>query len=119
MTNPMLNSQQLLLANHILNRVRADILSAALGDSDTLFALRRKIAKELSYDERGKPAQRKRLKHLMRRKQNGFCALCTSSLPEKNCVLDRIEAKVGYREDNVRLLCQVCDFSVQSQKDFK
>ena len=41
-------------------RARLERLSAS--DPDLLWALRRKLAKELTYDERGKPMYRKQLK---------------------------------------------------------
>ena len=85
-----------------------------------LWALRRKLAKELTYDERGKPMFRRELKALKRgeREQGGKCALCGEPLPEKNAVLDRLEAMLGYTPDNTQLLCPQCDNKVQVERGF-
>ena len=71
-------------------RIRLQSLSGA--DDKLLFALRRKLAKELMYDERGKPMHRKLLKTRLRAEQHGRCALWQGELSDKNAVLDRIEA---------------------------
>lgn len=102
----------------LINDVRIRIAQLSNGDEALLWALRRKLAKELVYDERSKPAQRKRLKALKRIEQDGKCAICKDDLPEKNVVLDRFEAMAGYTLENTRLLCQACDFAVQSSRGF-
>jgi hypothetical protein len=91
---------------------------AAHGDQDLLFALRRKIAKELTYDERSKPMARRALKRKMRALQNGLCPLCKDELPERYCVLDRFNAADGYVAENVRLICETCDRRVQEERGF-
>jgi ribosomal protein L44E len=88
-------------------------------DPALLFAYRRKIAKELGYDERSKPMVRRRLKTLKRRTQNGTCPLCSEALPDKYAVLDRLDAAGGYTEDNTRLICEECDRQVQAQRAFR
>src|SRR4051794_35692787 len=60
-------------------RARLDVLSG--GDTALLWALRRKLAKELSYDERGKPMHRVMLKMQKRIEQANRCAMCSSELP--------------------------------------
>src|SRR6266571_4100481 len=80
----------------LLAEVRNRLTTLSGGDSKLLFALRRKLAKELSYDERGTPMQRRYLKALKRGEQGGKCAICKRDLPEKNVVLDRLEAMDGY-----------------------
>jgi ribosomal protein L44E len=87
-------------------------------DEQLLFALRRKLAKELGYDERGKPMQRRQLKAVKRTLQGGKCAICSQPLPEKNVVLDRLEAMDGYTEANTRLICRSCDYQVQESRGF-
>ena len=62
------------------------------GDENLLWALRRKITKELGYDERGKPGHRTKLKQLKRKEQKNLCALCQKPLPEEGSVLDRLQA---------------------------
>jgi hypothetical protein len=77
------------------------------GDAEDLhWALRRKLAKELTYDERGKPMERRALKTRKRKEQHGLCALCQQPLPEKDVILDRFEAMAGYSDANTRLLCR-------------
>ena len=58
MPNRTLSPDELLNANELLEEVRARLTSLAGDDSTLLFAYRRKIYKELTYDERGKPAHR-------------------------------------------------------------
>jgi ssDNA-binding Zn-finger/Zn-ribbon topoisomerase 1 len=83
-----------------------------------LFALRRKIVKELGYDERSKPMVRRALKRKMHKKQNGICPLCNEALPERYSVLDRFKAVDGYVEANVRLICAECDAKVQNERGY-
>jgi hypothetical protein len=82
-----------------------------------LFAYRRKVAKELIYDERNRPAYRRRLKVLMRAKQGGLCPICQCVLPETRH-LDRFVASRGYVESNVRLICKACDDAVQAERKY-
>ncbi len=102
----------------LLEETRASIRELAGPDNELAWALRRKLYKELSYDERGKPTHRKRLKAAKRDQQNGLCALCGESLPEKGAVLDRYEAMSGYTEENTRLLCPICDTQVQTSQRY-
>jgi hypothetical protein len=103
----------------IFDFVQSRLESASAGDAGLLFALRRKLQKELSYLERGKPTERRGLKLFMRGKQNGLCAVCHANLPEKNAVLDRIEPMEGYVQGNVRLLCEGCDRTIQAEREYK
>ena len=50
--------------------------------------------------------------------QQGKCAICRRDLPERNAVLDRIEAMRGYTRDNTRLLCRECDDRQQEERGF-
>jgi UTP:GlnB (protein PII) uridylyltransferase len=102
----------------LLSDVRARLQTISNGDDELLFALRRKLAKELSYDERGKPMQRKLLKARLRAEQDGLCAHCREALPEKNAVLDRVEAMRGYTPQNTRLLCPACDIAQQEERGY-
>jgi UTP:GlnB (protein PII) uridylyltransferase len=66
MANRRLTEPELELFRPFLEEVRAQLHSLS-GDDDQLFwALRRKLAKELSYDERGKPIHRRKLKAFKR-----------------------------------------------------
>ena len=67
MPNRTLSPDELLNVNAVLDEVRARLKSLSGDDSALLTAYRRKIYKELTYDERGKPTHRKTLKALKRR----------------------------------------------------
>lgn len=103
----------------LIAEVRKRVRDLSGGDEDLLWALRRKLFKELMYDERGKPMQRRRLKDLKRAEQDNKCAVCHASLPAKYVVLDRIEAMQGYTPENTRLICQACDTKVQIERGYK
>lgn len=119
MPNPRLNETQLKQAHKLLARIRKDINSLAHKNAELIFAFRRKIYKELMYDERSKPMERKKLKDKMWKKQKGICPLCKQELPEKGAVLDRREAIKGYNEENVRLICPACDTKIQEERSYK
>src|SRR5688572_5803230 len=100
MPNRRLTPAELSQAQLLLGTVRARLLELANGDPDLLFAYRRKVYKELIYDERDKPMVRRRLKAVKRREQEGICPVCLQPLPEKYCVLDRFVAASGYTAEN-------------------
>jgi len=102
----------------LLSDVRDKLRALSKGDVPLHWALRRKLAKELTYDERGKPMQRRILKVVKRVDQNGLCAACQQPLPTKDVVLDRLEAMSGYTKANTRLLCRPCDYRVQEDRGF-
>ncbi len=103
----------------LIVKLRKQILKLSKGDEALVWALRRKLFKELMYDERGKPMQRRKLKGIKRKEQNNKCANCGKKLPEKYTVLDRIEAMKGYTQVNTRLLCPKCDSIIQQQRGYK
>jgi len=118
MANPRLTPFQLELARALLNEVRARLVNLSGGDKELLFAYRRKLAKELSYDERSKPMERRRLKQFKMKEQGGICPLCKEALPERGAVLDRAQAIDGYTADNTRLIHADCDTAQQASKDY-
>jgi hypothetical protein len=99
--------------------VRAKLDRISAGDVELLFALRRKLYKELIYDERGKPMSRKILKEVKRALQENKCAICGETLPMKNAVLDRLKAMDGYTKENTRLICHDCDTKTQVERGYK
>lgn len=103
----------------LMTEVRQRLTQLSGDDEDLHWALRRKLFKELTYDERGKPMQRRKLKELKRADQDNKCRRCSTSLPAKYAVLDRIEAMKGYTMENTRLLCQACDTQVQIERGYK
>jgi hypothetical protein len=119
MANRRLSQAELTIANTILAEVRDRLKTAAGGDDALHFALRRKVFKELGYDERSKPMARRALKALKHREQGGVCPLCAGPLPERYCVLDRLEAIGGYVRENTRLICQPCDIDVQQKRGYR
>ncbi len=119
MANRNLTPGELEKANVLLHEVRYRLGALADGDPDLLFAYRRKLAKELSYDERSKPMARRKLKVLKRKEQGGICPLCGKPLPEKYTVLDRVRAAEGYTAENTRLIDEGCDRLVQAERGFK
>jgi 5-methylcytosine-specific restriction endonuclease McrA len=118
MPNRKLNADEVAAANELLARIRAELAALSTGDSDLLFAFRRKIYKELSYDERDKPMVRRRLKRLKRQEQGGLCPVCNELLPDTYVVLDRFNAADGYTAENTRLIHQDCDRKVQAQRGY-
>jgi ribosomal protein L44E len=118
MANRRLTPDELVTANGLLNELRAKLANAAAGNAELHFALRRKIAKELTYDERSKPMERRRLKAQKRADQSGLCAVCSRLLPPSYTVLDRFEAAKGYTAENTRLICESCDRAVQQQRGY-
>ncbi len=118
MANRQLTDQELESANRVLEEIRERLEDLADGDQELLFAYRRKIYKELTYDERGKPMRRRKLKEQKRAEQDNRCAICGKSLPEKYVVLDRYRAVDGYTRENTRLIHQDCDAQVQESRGY-
>ena len=119
MANRQLTEGQLQKANLLLDEIRARLKALSSGDAELLFAYRRKVAKELGYDERSKPSARKRVKAQQRLAQGGLCALCKTELPPTHNVLDRFVASKGYTLANTRLICQPCDTATQVSRKYK
>lgn len=118
MPNRRLTELELERFRPFLEEVRSKLRALSGGDDQLFWAFRRKLAKELSYDERGKPMYRRQLKALKRGEQGGKCALCAKLLPERNAVLDRREAMGGYTAENTHLICKECDDKVQTERGF-
>jgi hypothetical protein len=120
MANPRLtNEQRAQLFAPLFEGVKAELQTLSGGDTRLMWALRRKLAKELVYMERSTPAARNKLKALMWVKQNGMCALCNEPIPQKGSELDRFEAFIGYVESNVRLVHHECHINDQAAKNYR
>ena len=102
----------------LLADVRQRLHAIAGSDTTLHWAMRRKLYKELIYDERGKPMQRRALKTFKRTEQDNCCAECHAELPATNVVLDRLEAMAGYTRENTRLLCRECDDRIQRERGY-
>jgi len=103
----------------LFKRVVFLLKRASNSDEGLLWALRRKLGKEIIYLERGKPMKRRALKLLKWREQNGKCLKCMKRLPESGSVLDRLTAMLGYTQENTRLLCLKCDTKIQRMRKFQ
>ncbi len=118
MTNRRLTPDELEQANALLREVRSKLLALSGGDKELVFAYRRKIYKQLIYDERSTPMVRRKLKIEKRKEQDDRCAICGEELPKKYSVLDRLNAMAGYTKENTRLICQKCDVAHQTAKNY-
>jgi hypothetical protein len=118
MANRQLSSDELVEANALLGEIRLRLEALSEGDGELLFAFRRKIFKELTYDERSKPMVRRKLKDQKWKEQRGLCTICGKELPEKYTVLDRLHAAAGYTKENTRLIHQECDVAHQASKGY-
>ena len=103
----------------LISKVRQLIEKAAKGDSNKRFALRRKLYKDLSYDERTSPSARKALKARKRKAQGNICPRCSKPLSEKGNVLDRRSAIGGYTDDNTDLIHHDCDSKMQASRGYR
>ena len=99
--------------------VREKLTRLAKGDVELHWALRRKLSKELTYDERSKPGERAKLKAFLRGAQGNNCPVCYKALPDKYAVLDRLEAMKGYVAENTRLICPNRDTNLQRERGYK
>jgi hypothetical protein len=104
-------------ADPIIAKLREMIHSAALGDAELEFAIRRRVWNKIGQDERSLK-DRIALKKLKRKTQDGKCALCEEPLPAKGSVLDRLKTMELYTEANTRLLCPVCDRRLQEERRY-
>ena len=119
MPNPRLNPEQReKLFLPLISKIKADLEKASGGDPQVLWALRRKVAKELVYLERSKPMERRKLQNHKFSEQNGLCAICGKKLPERGGELDRKEAFWGYTAENTRLVHHDCHVDDQKKKNY-
>jgi hypothetical protein len=119
MPNPQLTPvQREKLFAPLFNRVLRELADTSCGDVRLHWALRRKLAKELTYLERGTPTHRKRLKAKKYSEQWALCAICGRVLPYKNTELDRLDAFGGYTEANTRLVHHACHIADQKRKKY-
>jgi hypothetical protein len=116
--NRNLNAEELTQANELLRVIRDRLSGLASDDPLLLFAYRRKIVKELGYDERGKPGARAKLKALKWGQQNGKCPDCPDPLPLKYSELDRKNAADGYTVENTELVHAKCHQARQASKRY-
>lgn len=119
MPNPRLtDSQRKELFAPLFELIKSELKRLSDGDEKVLWALRRKLTKELGYLERGTPAERNSLKKRMFQLQEAKCPLCFNPMELKNSELDRFEAFLGYTESNVRLVHHECHIKDQEEKGY-
>jgi ribosomal protein L44E len=118
MANRNLTAAELVIANELLAETRSRLSELSAGDPELLFALRRKVFKELTYDERGKPMQRRALKQTKWVQQGGRCAECDDELPMAYSELDRKKAIDGDTVENTELVHAKCHQSRQAAKKY-
>lgn len=119
MANPQLTKEQReTLFQPLFERVKAELERLASGDARLLWALRRKLTKELGYLERSTPNARNKLKMKKWIQQKGICPICKELLPEKNAELDRFEAFHGYTAENTRLVHHACHIAAQAKRGY-
>jgi hypothetical protein len=118
MPNRNLTADELIRANALLSDIRDRLVALAADDALLLFAYRRKIVKELGYDERSKPAARGKLKALKWGQQHGKCAHCGDDLPLPYSELDRRNAADGYTVENTELVHAKCHQARQAAKRY-
>jgi hypothetical protein len=118
LSNRNLNSGELNHANELLSEIRKRLTDLAAGDPLLLFAYRRKIVKELGYDERGKPGVRGKLKSLKWGQQHGKCAQCHDDMALSYSELDRKNAADGYTVENTDLVHAKCHQERQAAKRY-
>jgi hypothetical protein len=118
MPNRNLNMDELKRANELLADIRERLASLSADDPLLLFAYRRKVVKELGYDERGKPGARAKLKALKWGQQNGACHHCGREMPLKYSELDRKNAADGYTVENTELVHAKCHQARQADKAY-
>jgi hypothetical protein len=118
MPSRRLTSEEAQKAEVLLKEVLAKLAELAAGDSQLLFALRRRLFTRLSYAERGDPRHRKKLKDLKWKEQRGICALCPAELPITGAELDRLDPVLGYTSENTRLVHHECHRKQQEERGF-
>jgi len=118
MPNRNLTADELKHSHELLTEIRKRLTELAAGDPLLLFAYRRKVVKELGFDERGKPGVRGKLKALKWGLQNRKCAHCGEEMPLKYSELDRKNAADGYTDENTDLVHAKCHQERQAAKGY-
>lgn len=107
-------------ALELLIQIRTELNARSSENKLRLHYLRRYVVRNLGYDEKSTPAHRKALKQRKMKIQDGKCALCGGDLPDGGAysVLDRLQAHLGYIDENVQLVHANCDYKQQAAKGY-
>jgi hypothetical protein len=116
--NRNLTQGELKKANELLAEIRGRLTVLAGNDPLLMFAYRRKVVKELGYDERSNPTARAKLKSLKWHRQERRCAECGREMPLKYSELDRMNAAERYTEQNTELVHAKCHQARQAAKGY-
>lgn len=120
MANPTLNEKQRKkYFDPLFRLIKKRIKNLAVHNPDVAWALQRKLWKEISYLERGKPCARKKLKWQKWKSQGRKCSFCRKGLLLPNSILDRFKATKGYTSKNARVIHSKCDRALQKKRKFK
>jgi hypothetical protein len=124
MASRRMTDDELAAARGILHDLRQRITEAGKSDPVFTFALRRYLYKNLSYDERGTPAQRTKLKLQKLIEQAGKCPYAKCSEPDRIMTkadepeLDRIDPVKGYTSENTTLVHHGCHRHSQDTRGY-
>lgn len=118
MPNRKLTTVEIAAAVKLHNSIRKRLDKLSAGESELLFALRRRLVVKLTHDERGTPAHRNKIKRLKRAEQNDMCPICSKELSLKYAELDRFSASAGYTMENTRLVHHDCHIKDQAEKAY-
>jgi hypothetical protein len=116
--NPRLTPAGRALADQEFTRIQAG-LAAIFPDEADRWAANRRTFNKMMQVERSTPAHRTALKKAILAEQGGLCASCGQPIIAKGAVNDRYEAVKGYCKGNVRVICQLCDTSIQQSRGYK
>jgi hypothetical protein len=117
MANRNLSPDELKCAHSVIVEVRRKIDELTAGDSGLRFAYRRKIYKELIYDECLKPMARRKIKIQKFDEQRGKCAHCHEDMSIQYSELDRKKAADGYTIENTELVHAKCHQAGKRRSD--
>ena len=116
---PRLSESELEQAWKLIEEVKDKLQALAQGDPRRLFAFRRKVYKELVYEERSTPMKRRALRARLHTAQGGVCFVCKKTHEAGFMVLDRVDPVLGYVDTNVELVCSDCDRQRQTERGFR
>jgi hypothetical protein len=116
--SPHLLDENLTKVRKILERVRTELSELSNGDPKVLHHARRYLVIRLQFDERGRPADRNKLKLTLLAKQLGKCPDCGEPLPPRGAELDRKDPILGYTEENCKLVHHDCHRKTQAAKNY-
>ena len=101
-----LTAPELLIASKLISDLEATLAEASTEDPELKAALRRRIAKVLG--EKAEQADRKKMKKLIRARQEGLCSRCGKPLTDQGTVLVGFERGNDETGSAASLVCPDC-----------